>query len=384
MLARKFIPLVVKQVVRHRTRTLLTLAGVATAMFLFSAVQAMQKGVEEATQTTAADTTLVVYRENRFCPATSRLPEYYLDRIRRIPGVASAVPMKVEVTNCRTSLDAVTFRGVPPELFEAQYAPSLTVVSGSVPDWARRGDAALLGETFAQRRGLHVGDRFDAFGITVYVAGVIRSNQPQDMNVAYVHLPFLQRSTGARKLGVVTQFNVKVSDPAKLEAVARAIDDEFRRDPEPTRTSPEKAFVGRAASDVVQIVRFTRLLGWGSLAAVLALVANSIVLGVQDRRREHAVFQTLGFTGGLLARLVVAEGALLGLAGGALGTLGAYTLVRIGHYSLSTEGLSVRVTMTAGVLASGLVLAALLGMLAGAVPAWQVSRREITESFRAI
>jgi putative ABC transport system permease protein len=384
MLAPKFIPLVVKQVVRHRTRTLLTLAGVATAMFLFSAVQAMQKGVEEATQTTAADTTLVVYRENRFCPATSRLPEYYLDRIRRIPGVATAVPMKVEVTNCRASLDVVTFRGVPPELFEAQYAPTLTVVAGSVSDWVRRTDAALLGETLARRRGLHVGDRFDALGITVYVAGVIRSDQPQDLNVAYVHLPFLQRSTGARKLGVVTQFNVKVTDPARLETVARAIDDEFRRDPEPTRTSPEKAFVGRAAADVVQIVHFTRLLGWGSLAAVLALVANAIVLGVQDRRREHAVFQTLGFSGSLLARLIVTEGALLGFAGGALGTLAAYSLVRFGHYSLSTEGLSIPATMTVGVLGAGLVMAACLGMLAGAVPAWQVSRREITESFRAV
>lgn len=124
MLALKYIPLVIKQVVRRRTRTLLTLLGVATAMFLFSAVQAMQKGVEDATQTTAADTTLVVYRENRFCPATSRLPEYYLDRINRIDGVQSAVPMKIEVTNCRTSLDVVTFRGVPPELFEKQYAPS--------------------------------------------------------------------------------------------------------------------------------------------------------------------------------------------------------------------------------------------------------------------
>ena len=384
MLAPKFIPLVVKQVVRHRTRTLLTLAGVATAMFLFSAVQAMQKGVEEATQTTAADTTLVVYRENRFCPATSRLPEYYLERIRRVPGVASAVPMKIEVTNCRTSLDVVTFRGVPPELFEAQYAPSLTVVSGSLADWTRRTDAALLGETLAKRRGLRVGDRFDALGITVYVAGVIRSDQPQDLNVAYVHLPFLQRSTGAKKLGVVTQFNVKVSDPGRLNEVARAIDDEFRRDPEPTHTSTEKAFVGRAAADVVQIVGFTRWLGWGSLAAVLALVANAIVLGVQDRRREHAVFQTLGFTGGLLARLVVAEGALLGTLGGLAGTVAAFALVRFGHYSLSTEGLSVHATMSAGVLATGLLLAAALGTLAGLVPAWQVSRREITESFRAV
>jgi putative ABC transport system permease protein len=384
MLAPKFFPLVLKQVVRHRTRTLLTLAGVATAMFLFSAVQAMQKGVEEATRTTARDTTLVVYRENRFCPATSRLPEYYLDRIKRIDGVQSVVPMKIEVTNCRTSLDVVTFRGVPPELFAAQYAPSLSVVSGSVADWTRRTDAALLGETLAKRRGLSVGDRFDALGITVYVAGIIRSDQPQDLNVAYVHLPFLQRSTGAHKLGVVTQFNVKVTDPKLLGPVAAAIDEEFRHDPEPTRTSPEKAFVGRAAADVVQIVGFTRWLGWGSLAAVLALVANAIVLSVQDRRREHAVFQTLGFTGGLLARLVVAEGALLGLLGGFAGTAAAFALVRFGHYSLSNEGLSIQATMGAGVLATGLLVAAAMGTLAGLLPAWQVSRRPITESFRAV
>jgi putative ABC transport system permease protein len=370
--------------VRHRTRTALTLAGVATAMFLFSAVQAMQKGVEEATQTTARDTTLVVYRENRFCPATSRLPEYYLDRIKRIDGVQSVVPMKIEVTNCRTSLDVVTFRGVPPELFAAQYAPSLSVVSGSVSDWTRRTDAALLGETLAKRRGLSVGDRFDALGITVYVAGVIRSDQPQDLNVAYVHLPFLQRSTGSHKLGVVTQFNVKVTDPKLLGQVAAAIDDEFRHDPEPTRTSPEKAFVGRAAADVVQIVGFTRWLGWGSLAAVLALVANAIILSVQDRRREHAVFQTLGFTGGLLARLVVAEGALLAVLGGFVGTAAAFALVRLGHYSLSNEGLSIQATMGAGVLATALLVAAALGILAGLLPAWQVSRRPITESFRAV
>jgi putative ABC transport system permease protein len=384
MLSLKYIPLVLKQVVRHRTRTVLTLLGVATAMFLFSAVQAMQKGVEDATRTTAADTTLVVYRENRFCPATSRLPEHYLERIKRIDGVQSAVPMKIEVTNCRASLDVVTFRGVPPELFEREYAPSLQVVAGSVSDWSKRTDAVLLGEALAKRRGLKVGDRFDALGINVYVAGVIRSDEPQDINVAYAHLPFLQRSTGARKLGVVTQFNVKVADPALLELVAAAIDAEFRRDPEPTHTTPEKAFVGRAAADVVEIVGFTRWLGWGCLAAVLALVGNAIVLSVQDRVREHAVLQTLGYTGGLIARLIVTEGALLGLLGGVAGTVAALAVVKYGNYSLSTEGLSIHARMGAGVLLTGLVLSALLGVLAGLVPAWQASRREITESFRAV
>src|SRR5688500_19448036 len=99
MLNARFIPYVIKQIVRHRTRSLLTVAGVATAMFLFCAVQAMQTGVRQATHATSKDTVLVVYRQNRFCPATSRLPEYYLSRIERIPGVVWAMPIKIEVTN---------------------------------------------------------------------------------------------------------------------------------------------------------------------------------------------------------------------------------------------------------------------------------------------
>ena len=55
----------------------------------------------------------MVYRENRFCPSTSRLPEYYLDEIRKVPGVREAVPIKIAVNNCGASLDVITFRGVP-------------------------------------------------------------------------------------------------------------------------------------------------------------------------------------------------------------------------------------------------------------------------------
>jgi putative ABC transport system permease protein len=266
--------------------------------------------VREATETTAKDTTLVVYRQNRFCPATSRLPEYYVERIAKIPGVVSVVPMKIVVNNCRTSLDVVTFRGVPEDQFVDHYVKDFKILDGSIEQWKSRTDAALLGETLASRRGLKVGDRFDAAGVTVFVAGIVHSDEPQDQNVGYVHLPFLQRSTGDRKLGVVTQFNVKVADPQKLDEVARAIDTEFARDSEPTQTSAEKAFVARAASDVINLVGFTQYLGWGCLAAVLALVGNAIVLSVQDRIREHAVLQTLGYRGSLVARLIVAEGLI--------------------------------------------------------------------------
>jgi putative ABC transport system permease protein len=384
MIKPKFIPLVWKQLSRRRVRTALTLVGVALAMFLFSAVQAMQEGVRRATSASAGETTLVVYRENRYCPFTSRLPQHYEERIAQIAGVADLLPIQIVVSNCRTSLDVVTFRGVPPERMDGPFAREFRVIAGSIDEWRKRTDAALLGQALAERRGLRVGDRFDAAGVTVTVAGIVESSRAQDQNVAYVHLPFLQRSAGLRKLGVVTQFNVKVADPSQLETVARAIDQEFAGDSDPTHTTTEQAFVGRAAGDIIRIVSFTRWLGWGCLAAVLALVGNAIVLGVQDRVREHAVLQTLGFNGSLIARLIVAEGLLVALAGGAVGVAAAAAVVHFGRFSLTSEGLSINLTSSLMTTLIGLVLSAGLGVLAGLVPAWQASRREIAHSFRAV
>ena len=382
MINPRFMPLVIKQVVRARGRTLLTLGGVAVAMFLFVAVQSMQRGVAVATEAGAVDTTLVVYREDRYCPFTSRLPEYYLRDIEKIEGVRSVVPMKIVVSNCRASLDVVTFRGVPKDRF-AQEAARMKIVEGSLDEWQRRSDAAMLGRTLAARRGLKVGDRFDAAGVVAYVAGVVESDEAQDQNVAYVHLDFLQQATD-RKLGIVTQFNVKVDDPAKLQEVAAAIDAHFDHAELPTSTRSEKAFVAQAASDMIELIEFTRYLGWACLIAVLALVGNAIVLSVQDRVREHAVLQTLGYSGSLIGRLIVTESVLLGLMGGAVGAIAAIAVLQWGRFSLTTDGVSIPFTADWLLLATGLFIAMLLGVVAGLVPAWQASRRQIASCFRAV
>jgi putative ABC transport system permease protein len=382
MIKLKFLPLALKNVLRHRVRSGLTIAGVACAMFLFCAIQAMQRGVARATDVSAADTTLVVYRAERFCPMTSRLPEFYQRDIAEVSGVANVMPMYVVPTNCNTSLDVVNFRGVPPETFARLRGEDIEVIAGSLDEWLKRGDAALLGETLAKRRALRVGDRFDAAGVTVYVAGILRSDEPQDTNVAYVHLPFLQQSTKLGKLGVVTQFSVGVSDPDRLREVGEAIDERFAAAQEPTSTYPEKEFVARAAESAVTVIGFTRWLGLACLVAVLALVGNAIVLAVQSRVRDYAVLGALGYGGGLIAGLIVVESAILALAGGLLGTLGAWAASEIGQFSLSNAGLSITMSLDAAIVATGLAISLSLGVLAGVVPAWQASRRPIAACFR--
>lgn len=368
------------QLTRHRVRSLLTVLGVASGMFLFTAVETLQRSLARATETTAADTTLVVYRENRFCPATSRLPEHYADDIRRIDGVREVIPVQVVVNNCGASLDVITFRGVPAGQL-TRFAPEIDIISGSEAAWLERDDGALLGEHFARRRGLSPGDRFDAAGVTVTVSGILRSPNAQDNNVAYVRLPFLQQASRAG-LGVVTQFNVRVASAADLDRVAHAIDDSFRTAQEPTDTRPEKAFFAETAAELVELIAFTRWLGVGAVIAVATLVANALLLVVRGRVKENAVLRTLGYPGRAIATLVVSEGGMLGFAGGVAGVgLGA-AFLRWQSFTMGSEGQTLAVRPDLAVIATGLAAGLLLGILASLWPALQAIRQPIVQSLR--
>ncbi|MBB5349978.1 putative ABC transport system permease protein [Haloferula luteola] len=368
------------QLTRHRVRSLLTILGVASGMFLFTAVETLQRSLTRATKATAADTTLVVYRENRFCPSTSRLPEHYADEIRRIDGVREVIPVQVVVNHCGASLDVVTFRGVPPEQLK-RFAPEIEIMEGSEEAWLERDDGALLGEVFAQRRGLSPGDRFDAAGVTVTVSGVLRSPHVQDNNVAYVKLPFLQQASRAG-LGVVTQFNVRVESGDDLKRVSERIDEQFDSGQEPTDTRPEKAFFAETAKELVELIGFTRWLGVGAVVAVAALVANALLLVVRGRVKENAVLRTLGFPSRAIATLVVSEGGMLGLAGGGAGVGLAAAFLQWQSFTMGNEGQTLAVRPDGWVVIVGIGSGLLLGVFSSLWPAYQAIRQPIVHSLR--
>jgi putative ABC transport system permease protein len=360
--------LAMKQLLRHRLRTALTVLGVASGMFLFTSVETLQSSLGAATEETAADTTLVVYRENRFCPAASKLPEHYADEIRRMPGVREVIPIQIVVNNCGASLDVITFRGVPEGMLR-KFAPEIEIIAGDE-------------EQFAKRRGLNPGDKFDAVGVTVHVAGIIRSPFPQDNNVAYVKLPFLQQASRSG-LGVVTQFNVRVHRSADLKPVAAAIDARFKSDQSPTDTRPEKAFFAETASQLIELIGFTRWLGLGAVIAVIALVANAILLMVRGRVKENAVLRTLGYPARAIMFLVVSEGGLLGLAGGILGAGLAWGFLRWQSFTMGSEGHTLAILPEISTALFASVAALALGVVASIHPALVAIRQPIVKSLRS-
>ena len=288
----KFMPYVLKSLWRHRTRTLLTVSGTAVALLVFCFIGAVQQGLLALTAGEDVGRTLVVFQENRFCPQSSRLPQDYESTIAKLSGVQAVVPIKVFTNNCRASLDAIVFQGLPPTQLKTRR--DITLAKGDWSTFEQQDDAAFVGFDVATRRRLDVGDKFTIGDISVVVRGIFESPVAAENNLIFTHLDFLQRARGANDVGTVTQLEVHLSDTADPDALAKLIDQEFRGGPVATTTRTKGMFQADILADLAELIGFVHWLGYACVGLVLSLVATTTVMSVQDRIKEHAVLQTLG------------------------------------------------------------------------------------------
>jgi len=376
----RFLPYIFKTLSGHRTRTLLTVSGTTVALFVFSFVGAVQEGLSRLLSDRQADRTLIAFQANRFCPSTSKIPEDYSRRVLKVAGVKDAVPIKVFMNNCRASLDVVVFNGLPAEKLRS--VRNLTLVQGDWATFEKQRDAAVVGQAVAQRRRIKVGDKFSIGMLTVSVVGIFSSPEQANESMIFTHLDFLQRTKGLNSVGTVTQLEVLLGPDADPQRAAAAIDDLFRAGPIATNTRTKGVFQAGAVADLVELVGFTQYLGLACVGLVLGLVATTTVMGVQDRLKEHAVLQTLGYSGWHIFGLVLAESLLVSLAGGAIGVGLAMLILRTSNLALGTEGILIAFLPSWSLVLTGLAVSALVGVVAGLIPAWQASRAEIVPALR--
>lgn len=376
----KFTPYVFKGLWRHRNRTLLTVSGSAVALLVFCFVGSVQNGLSQLTQDQKALRTLIVFQENRFCPATSKLPQDYARKAKAIPGVKEVVPIKVFTNNCRASLDVVVFNGMEPE--QLRTARDLTLLSGNWSDFDQQTDAAVVGQAVAQRRRIQVGQRFTIGEVTVNVVGIFRSTVTAEDNFIYTHLDFLQRARGKNSVGTVTQLEIQLDDQADPDALAAEIDSQFRSGSVATSTRSKGVFQRDTLSDLAELIGFAHWLGYACVGLVLALVATTTVMAVQDRIKEHAVLQTLGLRPRRIFGLVIAESFLQSMLGGLLGIGGGIAILTWGGFAVGAEGVTIAFKPSVDLAVTGAVVAAVVGLLAGIVPGIQAARMEIVRALR--
>jgi putative ABC transport system permease protein len=371
---------VLKTLIRHRARTLLTVSGTAVAMFVFCLVGSVQEGLERLTTSSDADRSLIVFQENRFCPTSSRLPEDYAREIKKIAGVREVMPIQVWTNNCRASLDIVVFNGASPE--QIRKNRSLTLPTGSWEEFAERRDGAIIGQSVAQRRSLQVGDQFTIGGQSVRVVGVFKSSVASEENLIYTSLAYLQLAQDKDGAGLVTQHEVLLTEVADPETVAREIDSILRSGPVATTTRRKGAFQVSTLSDLVDLIGFAHWLGYACVGLVLALVATTTVMSVQDRIKEYAVLQTIGVRPFRTMRLVLTESTIQCLIGGISGTLIAATLLQFGGFAIGAEGAMIAFRPSIELAISGTVVSAMVGILAAIFPGIQVATLKIVNALR--
>jgi putative ABC transport system permease protein len=374
----RFLPYQLKTLWRHRTRTLLTASGSAVALFVFCFVLTVQQGLQRLTQ--QDESVLIVFQANKFCPATSHLPQDYDRIISELPGVREVVPIQVFTNNCRASLDVVVFYGTPAE--KVRQVRDFELVQGNWSEFENHQDAAIVGQALAARRDIDVGERFSIGDVTVTVAGIFTSQNRSEEDYIYTHLDFLQRTRGLDLVGTVTQHEVWLEPTADPVAIAAAIDARLETGQVATDTRTRGAFQASSLADLIHLIELSGYLGWACLFLMAVLLSTTTLMTVEDRIGEHAVLQTLGFSTLRVFRLVISETLLLSIAGGGIGILLAALVLSQSRLSVGAEAVTIAFEPTWSMALIAAAISLGVGLLAGIAPATRAARADIVTALR--
>ncbi|MEP6753268.1 MAG: ATP-binding cassette domain-containing protein [Candidatus Dormiibacterota bacterium] len=145
----------------------------------------------------------------------------------------------------------------------------------------------------------------------------------------------------------------------------------------------------RGFEDLLSRLRLA-LLGLAIVALLLAClgIANTMYTAVLERTKEIGVIKALGARSRDVLLLFVAEAAVIGLAGGLIGTVIAVLLARVGNAAVDrlTQGVAaggLDVFRTdAWVVVAALVLAVLLSTVSGLLPAVRAALQDPVKALR--
>jgi ABC-type antimicrobial peptide transport system permease subunit len=106
---------------------------------------------------------------------------------------------------------------------------------------------------------------------------------------------------------------------------------------------------------------------------------------VRERRREMAIMRALGFSRAAVVGMVVAEGFVIGLTGGATGCASAYVGLKFMPYASRSLGiLAYAIVMPARNIISGVLIATAIGVVSSFVPAFFATSNDISSDIRAL
>ena len=358
--------MIIKNLWRRPTRSLLTILGIAIGVAAVVALGAMAQGmIKNYGSAIGLNNDLLVVQANALDALYSALDEEIGSRLQAIPGVQNVDP-GVYTWIATDEMPFFLVYGYP---VGSVAAGRYRIVEGKAVTGPKQ---IAIGRRAAESLKKSVDDTVRLYGVPYRIVGIYETGQGMEESGGVVTLSDSQEI--AQKPRKVSLFQVGVRRNTDLDQVRRRIE------------SVDKALSVSKASEYNASEQWSGMMegfAWG-IAAIAILVGglgmmNAMVMTVLERTREIGTLRALGWRRGQVVRMVMGEAVLLSLAGGALGIA-----IGVGLTELAARvpgvGAFMEGVYSPRLFAQGLITAVCLGIIGGGYPAWKAANLQPVEA----
>lgn len=383
----QFPKLVLRNALRHRLRTALTLLGLVVAILSFGLLQTVVDAWY-AGAAGAAPTRLVT---RNAVSLIFHLPLSYRDRIRAVDGVRAVSHATWFAGIYQDPKNFFPQFAIEPRTYFAMY-PEYVIVPEEYAAFLRDRKSAVIGRKIADTYQLKVGDALPLRG-TIYQGtweftvraiydGIDTKTDTSQMFFHWEYLNETMKKRAGRQTNQVGVYLVDVTDLDRVAEVSRAIDALFKNSLAETLTETERAFQIGFVKQTEALVIAIQIVSYVVIVIILAVMANTMAMTARERLAEYATLKVLGFSPGYIAALILGESVAIAVIGAAIGIVLTFPVAdwfaaRVGTifpvFEVSGETVALQFVCAIGV-----------GTIAAAVPARRAATIKIVEGLRAV
>jgi len=374
----KFVPLIIRNLLRNRRRTILSLLSIAVSTLIFAALMSVPAVAARLLRDRVSALRLICGNKAGF---NYLLPAAYGETIHDLPHVTAMTGYLVMMTSYRKAGELIPVIGLDPDQLHVIWPEWASAQSAAALGLSR--SAGLVGPELMKQFNWKVGDNIILHGLSppadlsISIAGMLSSR----LTYNFVIVPIDRLNQLEDFQGKVAVFFVKADASEFARPLLKQIDEHFANAPFETSTQTELGVAQSQLHDFRLLFVGAQLIA-GIVVIVIALVsANTAAMAVRERRHELAVMRALGFTRRTLVGFLITEGLLMGLAAGAMGSAIAYGLLRI--FGPALLGPEFGLHLMPAVASESIAVAAAIGLLSAAIPALSATRRAIADSLRS-
>jgi putative ABC transport system permease protein len=374
---------IAKNALRNKRRAGLTILSVAVSCALLVTLLTLQRELTIPPESEAAS--LRVIARNKVSLAQP-LPAKQLATLDRIPGIVAVSPFSFFGGNFREET-VTTFAqfAVDPARFQGLIVEG-RIAAGAYENFIQDRNSCLVGADTMKRYGLKVGDRmrfrgtFYPVDLDLKIAAVFEGTV--DDRGVFFHHQLLDELLGDP--GTVGTWYMRVASADVANDVIARVNRAFENTSAEVRAETERAF---QMSFVSMWGNVKTLIGSICTVVVFTLVlvtVSTMSMAIRERFQELAVLKALGFRRRELFAFILAESFGLATVGAVIGIGGAWAFWTHVDLQTLTRGFIVYFEVTPRIMATGGVVAVLLGIVATLAPSIAVARMSVADGLKTL